>query len=446
MSSSFLSIFKSKKLSATIFRGGVGVLALRILGIVFSLLISMVLARFLGVEEYGTYSYVLATVTLLVIPAQFGLSTLIVRETSYNDSLKRWPYILGVWHWSTKIVLLTTVLLTILAVLVVYVLDDYRRESFLIGFLLIPVIALSSLRAAALQGLRSVVYSQFPENFVKPLFFLLFISILSLRSIEASARTVLLLQLFATVIAFFVGAIILNTLRPKETKQKIKPIYESKKWRKAILPMALADGVGVINMQADIIMLGLLTTSVQVGYYAIAATGAALIMTGINVLVVVTTPYITRFSQLGERNRLRKLVTNVSRIGFLISLPIFLSYVFFGELFIACFYGEEFIRSYLPLIILSVAYLFKSSFGLEARILNMLGHEKDNLVGAVLVTLSNLILNFLLIKRYGATGAALATAISIVLQNILYWIMVKIRLGIDSSIIGFHSKKEKTNV
>ena len=232
--------------------------------------------------------------------------------------------------------------------------------------------------------------------------------------IEASAYIAIWLQFFATLIAFFVGAFILSNLRPNETKRKVKPAYEKNKWRKAVIPMALADGVSVINIQADIIMLGLLTTSVQVGYYAIAATGATIIMTGVNVLVVVTMPYITRFFQLGEIDRLLKIITNVSRLGFFSSFFICLVYVFLGENFIVFFYGDDFIYAYFPLVVLSVAYLFKASFGLEARVLNMLGYEKDNMIVAILVTILNIILNFLLIRKYGAIGAALATAATIV--------------------------------
>lgn len=442
----FISNFNIKKNSATLFRGGVGVLVLRMLGIGLTLLISIVLARLLGVEEYGTYSYILAMVTLLVIPAQFGLTTLIIRETSYNEVLRRWSYMLGVWQWSTKIVLLLSLVVAVLGILIVYSLEDYRKEAFGIGFLLVPVIALNGLRAAALQGLRIVVYSQLPENLIKPLVFLLLMLLIFFGIIEASAYIAIWLQFFATLIAFFVGAFILSNLRPNETKRKVKPAYEKNKWRKAVIPMALADGVSVINIQADIIMLGLLTTSVQVGYYAIAATGATIIMTGVNVLVVVTMPYITRFFQLGEIDRLLKIITNVSRLGFFISFFICLVYVFLGENFIVFFYGDDFIYAYFPLVVLSVAYLFKASFGLEARVLNMLGYEKDNMIVAILVTILNIILNFLLIRKYGAIGAALATAATIVTQNILYWVVIKFRLGIDTSIIGLHSRKCKEEI
>lgn len=448
MLSSLLSQFKGKSLKSTLMRGGLGVLALRLFSIGLALLSSVVLARALGVEQYGIYSYVLATVTLLVVPAQFGLTTLIIRETAQSEVYKNWSNMLGVWRWSTKNALSLSLLFAVIGITVIYVIDDYRKIVFITGFFLIPIIALNSLRSAALQGLRKVVLSQLPENFIKPVLFIVLMLAVWLGFGGADANTAMIFQLLSTAVAFIIGAAMLNKLRPEQTKRKITPTYEKKKWRKAVLPMAFADGVSVVNTQADIIMLGMLTTSVQVGYYSIAATGAILIMVSVNVLVLIAMPYVVRLHEQNNRKSLCAVITNVSRIGFIISLPICFVYLLVGELSISFFYGEEYLEAYLPLVILSLAYLFKSSFGLEARVLNMLGFERDNLIGAVFVTALNIFLNYLFIKKYGAVGAAVATSISIVFQCILYWVLIKLRLGIDCSVFGSHSyfNNEKINV
>jgi O-antigen/teichoic acid export membrane protein len=50
--------------------------------------------------------------------------------------------------------------------------------------------------------------------------------------------------------------------------------------------------------------------------------------------------------------------------------------------------------------------------------------------------LANIVLNALLIPRFGATGAACATAFSIVLWNVALNYEVRRHLGIDAGVIG----------
>jgi O-antigen/teichoic acid export membrane protein len=42
-------------------------------------------------------------------------------------------------------------------------------------------------------------------------------------------------------------------------------------------------------------------------------------------------------------------------------------------------------------------------------------------------------LNFLLVPRWGAVGAALATSTTLIVFNVIMWRLVKLRTGLDSS-------------
>ena len=62
--------------------GSSKVLFMRIIQIVLTAVISILLARVLGASSYGDYILVLTITSTLVIPVQFGMSQLIIRETS----------------------------------------------------------------------------------------------------------------------------------------------------------------------------------------------------------------------------------------------------------------------------------------------------------------------------------------------------------------------------
>lgn len=82
--------FQGNNLKSNLMRGGLASIAIKVFGLGFSLLTAVVLARVLGPEQYGIYSYVLAIVSILAIPAMFGLPSLIVRETAKAEVKQEW--------------------------------------------------------------------------------------------------------------------------------------------------------------------------------------------------------------------------------------------------------------------------------------------------------------------------------------------------------------------
>ena len=69
-------------------------------------------------------------------------------------------------------------------------------------------------------------------------------------------------------------------------------------------------------------------------------------------------------------------------------------------------------------------------------ILNMTGHERYAASGAAVGALSNIFLNVLLIPRFGISGAATATAISLAVWNLLLVWWVYKHVGILSTAFG----------
>lgn len=111
-----------------------------------------------------------------------------------------------------------------------------------------------------------------------------------------------------------------------------------------------------------------------------------------------------------------------------ISLMLF---VVFGH-WLLSIWGREFGGAYLVLVVLGIGQFFNISTGCCGMLLVMCGHEKilGYLSSAFLVI--NLILNYFLILKWGALGAASATAITIAGQNIAKLIIAKRKTGIST--------------
>jgi O-antigen/teichoic acid export membrane protein len=92
-------------------------------------------------------------------------------------------------------------------------------------------------------------------------------------------------------------------------------------------------------------------------------------------------------------------------------------------------FGAEFIEGEIVLIVFSIGLLFNAMIGSVALILNMTSYQKELRTITLISAALNLVLNYILIKKYGINGAAYASIIAAVFLNVSCAILVKNKLG-----------------
>ncbi|WP_242472626.1 lipopolysaccharide biosynthesis protein [Ectothiorhodospira mobilis] len=422
-------------LARKLLQGGAGSLLAQGLEMALGLLITLLLARLLGPSGYGVYAFVLAAVSLISLPVQFGLPPLIVRETARGQACGDWPTVRGIWRWSHGITLGLSLLGLVggMAVLGLWVQEAALRETLFLGLWLVPLLALSSLRAAGLRGLGRVLMGLLPEQVIRPGLMAMVLLVLLIGwphgVTPAGAMGV---HLLAACVAFGVGAWLLLRTRPPQWTANA-PVYRSRAWLAAAWPMALTQGFGQINRHADVILLGLLAATADVGVYRVAAQGAFLVSMGLTALNMVTAPFITRLHVQGARHKLQKLARRTAQAALAFALAALTGYVLLGPWLLQTLFGPAFAAAYLPLLILACGQVVNAGFGSVGLLLNMTGHERQVTRVVAVAALVNVALNLLLIPMLGATGAALATSAATVLWNAWLWFVVRERLGISSA-------------
>lgn len=98
-------------------------------------------------------------------------------------------------------------------------------------------------------------------------------------------------------------------------------------------------------------------------------------------------------------------------------------------------FGPEFSASYLPMIILAVGQLLNVASGPVGTILSMSRQERFVGIGMSVSVICNILLNYLLIPRYGINGAAIATAVSVGIWNLLMVVFAKRILGVNAGAV-----------
>lgn len=400
--------------------------------------LTLVLARLLSPEGYGIYSFVFALITLAAIPAQMGIPEVVIRETAKFHAGENWDKLKQLWRWSFLAVL-TTASIAIFISLISYFLfasgvNPVYKSTFFWGLFLLPFMAFSSLRGAMLSGLRRVVIGQLPDSILRPAALIFLVLIYVALGSEISPADVMFYHVIAAIFAFLIGSIFLLKAAPSEIKHKIINNTSTLDWTKSAIPLALISGMYVINQQLDILFLGWLSTSENVGIYKVISQIGAFVIFGQQMVRGVIGPEISRCWSQNNLIQLEKVVQHAVKITFGIAIIVSLIFLIFGKPLLRILFGEEYSTGYLAMIILCGGQLINACFGSLGNILSMSGHAKLSLIPLILSIIINCLLNILLIPMWGLEGAATAAAISIMIWNFMLWRIVKSKINIRPTI------------
>ena len=148
----------------------------------------------------------------------------------------------------------------------------------------------------------------------------------------------------------------------------------------------------------DSVMLGFLTNDKEVGIYS-AATKLNKMILGL--LTAVISILLPRLSYYFEQKRTEEFKSLTQKgICFLI---------FLSPSLIALFCGSEYSSAIIPMRIITPVLLIISTAYMTSQVLSATEKEKFSLVSYTSAAVLNLILNFIFIPKFGASGAALGT-------------------------------------
>lgn len=420
-------------------KGVTASLGVRLGSIVLSFLTGVVLARILGPGGLGTYSYVLAIISMMIIPTQLGLPDLLVREVSAFQTRKQWGMLKGILIRSNQFVLATSLLLVFSSILFLYafpqIFESPVRQTFWWALPLLGLMPLAALRSAALRGLKEVILGILPEQIIKPsvLLIVLIIVGLAMGSHWLSPERVMILHSGSVLLAFLIGAYWLKKKLPGQAATA-KTVYRTKNWLKSTFPFMILGGLNIMNAKVDLVLLGSLATSEQVGLFEVANRGAVFVAVSLRAINLVVAPLFSSLWARQDLEKLQKVLTRSTQAIILFSLPVALLFMIGGEWLLNLFFGPQFTNAATALAILSGGYLFTASMGSIGLLLNMTGHERFTAVGVGIAVIGNIILNIWLIPIYGIEGAATASLVSYVIANIFYGYAVYKKLNIVPSL------------
>lgn len=416
-----------------------GSVGLKIFAALAGSAVTVLLAKTLGAHGFGVFAYALSLINIASIPIYQGLPKLVAREVAIYHSLGNWSAMRGLLLRANQFALSLSLVVVALAAAVAVAIDISQTVlyTFLAALALLPCMAMSSLRRGTLVGLHRPVLAQMPEQLIQPTLFIVLVA-LSLVLIERSDFTpavAMTLRVVTIVVEFGIGALLLLRYLPEQVK-RCHATFETSGWLRGAVAFMLIGGMGTINTEVGILMLGMFGSIEDVGVYkaaAVLATLATFVLQSFNTALL---PFVAKLHTEGDKARLQQIVTLSCRLVLLCGLPVAIVLIFFGGQCLLWLYGGEFARGAAALAILCVGLLLNAATGPVGLLLNTSGYEWDTIKCKLVGMVLNIVLGALLIPVWGLEGAAWATTCSLLTWNVMLVVLVRRRLGLHSTIFG----------
>ena len=376
----------------------------RIFRMGMGLVVGAWVARYLGPSDFGIFNYLLATIGILTPFASLGLENMVVKELVENPS-------------KAKIIMSTAITLRLISgliafavcVTIFYFLKGDEPQTLYIGIILALTLIAQALISIELYyqskvASRIAVISQ------------------SVAYIIANVLKVVLILSGASLIAFAVvtalemtlgGLFMLYSLK-RFSKQSLA-IALDKVLAKDLMvrgwPLIFSGFMIMIYMRIDQIMLGEMVNDHEVGMYSAALKISEIWYIIPAILCNSFFPSIIDGKKLSQKIYFKKF-QRLFDILFLISLAIAIGVTIFSDLIIDILYGEQYSGAALILTIhiWAAVFVFLGVGGNNFFIIENL--QIKTFTRTALGAIANIILNMILIPKYLAVGAAIATLIS----------------------------------
>jgi O-antigen/teichoic acid export membrane protein len=192
------------------------------------------------------------------------------------------------------------------------------------------------------------------------------------------------------------------------------------------MTMVLGNISQILINRTDVLMLGVMVDMKSVGIYGVANRIALLLTFALNAVDAIAAPLLSSRYHAGKIDEFSQLIKKSMLISSLVSLPIFVLIILFPEIILGLF-GQEYEAGASILRILAAGHYINAVTGPVGFALLMSGHEKIFSVTMLSISVFNIMMNFILIKLHGVIGAAVATAISVVLVNLIFLYFVRSR-------------------
>lgn len=374
-------------------------------------------ARFIGVENTGKYSFVMGFTTIFAMFLDFGLSQILIRESARdkNNSQKYLANVLGL-----KVI--GAIIIYGLVVLTINLMNypDITKQMVYVAGLVMLIDSFTSSFYSVLRGHQNLKFESY--GVVTNQFIILIIGLIVLK-LNLGLVVLIGVYLVGSLFNLFYSSTLLKI--KLNILPKIRWNFEIiKKLLKLALPFAIAGFFIRMYSTMDIILLSKLADDEAVGLYSVAyKITFALQFVAVAFSASIYPAFCKYFVQ--SKEKLARSFTKSMYYLMILALPTSVGVIVLAEKIIGPVFGFEYAPAVLPLqIMMAALVLVFISFPIGA-LLNACNRQTRQTVHLGIVAVFNIVINIFLIIWLSYVGAAISVLLSMLLLNVLGIIVVE---------------------
>jgi O-antigen/teichoic acid export membrane protein len=394
-----------------------------------STLFQIAVARSIGAEQFGAYIVAVGIAWVLAQIAPLGMSWAVVRYVAIYRSQDDQERLMGTVWLAVRTTAAAGVALGAAMFLAAPLLADrvfHEPKAIVLLRLLsltVPLSALTDLLLATVQAYTRMIPTVVVRSVAVP-FLRLFGALGALAIFGGGAFTVACGYLTVEVVALLLAIVAALRVLPRgsgrypgrQVARYARPLAAQR-----VLESSTADFGDLVLAASRSVNLVALFTAVlrftEVGNALFKAIGMAI------------APMVSDIHTAEQRGHLARLYKAASRWMFMIGLPLFLIQLLFGRWLLSLF-GDEFRVAYSALVIVAIGQFANYCTGVTTDVIRMIGRSGLLLINTVFDVSNYVILNLVLVPRYGLMGAAYAAAIELATINLVraveVWVIARL--------------------
>lgn len=368
-----------------------------------SLLVGIMVARYLGPEQYGLMNYVISYVALFQVLASFGLDSIEIREESKANDKK--DVIIGT-AFTLKCIFALVAMLVVMATALIFETDAFTKAMICMYSFSMLLNSFGVIR----NHFTSLVWNEYVVK-----------TEISRTIIGALVKVVLLLM--HASLAWFIAATLFDVLLVASGycvaySRKIGKISLwrfDKEWAiyliKQSFPLLLTGAAVIIYQRIDQVMIGNMIDKASVGQFSVASKFVEILIFIPTIMSQTITPILVRIREKNQEEYEQKaqLFMNVT-VWTCLLMAIFVSLLSYWLILLT--FGKQYLTA-VP--ILQVLAFKAASVALSSTAGQMIVMEKLQKYAVIRDTFGCIVcvgLNFLLLPRYGVIAAAVVAILS----------------------------------
>lgn len=393
-----------------------------VVGLVLNYGLLMILTHFLSPDQFGTFVLAQSVISIFLIFVLFGTPKALDRFIPFYNAEDNKGKVKSLIYMIIRVTFILSLMIGILLFFGAKYSSHFLPDNPIFPSVLrvmvlsIPLLAFIQIVSSVFIGFKELRYQVYIRRVAFPLFEIIFAIVVFLLGYNLLgwiwAYILSLTAASALAFWFFKKRILISLSTIKKLPISFKEVV-TYSW-----PLSINNVILILLGQIGIIFLGFFRSPEEVGAFKVYVYLVSFLGLILSSFAQIYKPVISENIAKHQYNEVNLIYKRVSKWIFIINSFMLLILLLLGTSIVKVLFTKEYLLAPTALYILATGTYLNSAFGPEGMTLEAYGKTKLSMVNAIIMLATNFGLSYMLIPKFGITGAAIASASSITIGGL----------------------------